>query len=401
MFLPVVFCLVAAVGPQFETAAGPGAKVGTLVGVSENGVTLATSLGKVELPADEVIELRRHGDAQFRPPPGAMHVEFVDKSQLMTREFRVEKSTAMLAVFGSDTIQVPTAWIANVRFQEQPAKIAEQWAEIVGTPRTTDSLVLRKQNALDYLSGVIVEVNADVVKFETDGEKFDVKRSRVEGLIYAAARRGLTKASLCTVVDTAGSRYEAESMALADGALAVVTPAGLKTSIPLDRLDRLEYKVEYLSDLKPESIEQLPYLAIPKVAPSFESRFHRPRFNAALEPGPLRLAGTTYTKGVSLYTRTELVYRLPEKYSRLAAVVGLDPSESHTGSVRLVISGDDKSSAEKSGTGKVLFDRIIQGSEVVPISVDLAGVRRLKVLVDFNGDEISDRVNLCQPRLMR
>jgi hypothetical protein len=103
------------------------------------------------------------------------------------------------------------------------------------------------------------------------------------------------------------------------------------------------------------------------------------------------VTGANYAKGISLYSRTELVYRLPEGVSRLQAVAGLEPTDSAHGNVRLVISGDDR----------VLLERTIQGSEVVPISVPLAGVRRLKVVVDFNGDEVADRLNLCEARLLK
>jgi hypothetical protein len=337
------------------------------------------------------VQLRRQGSTEDRFPPGAMQVELIDGSLLLAREFRVEKNRATIAVFGDNSISVPTASIASVRFYEQSAKIAEEWADIVGTQRTGDTLVLRKAGAIDYLTGVIGDVTNDAVHFETDGEKFEVKRTRVEGLLYAASRRAKLSDAVCAVTDIIGTRFEARTLGLVDNTLEVVTPAGISATIPLDRLQRIDFKVEYLSDLKPESIEQLPYLAIPQASPSVESRFHRPRFNAALETGTLRLGGVTYAKGLSMYSRTEIVYRLPEKYGRLEAVAGLDASESAPGSVRLVVSGDDR----------VLLDRVIEGSEIVPLNVDVGGVRRLKILVDFNGDEVSDRLNICQPRLVR
>ena len=62
--------------------------------------------------------------------------------------------------------------------------------------------------------------------------------------------------------------------------------------------------------------------------------------------------------------------------------------------MRLVIRGDDR----------VLFDREINGrDEPLPIALDVTGVVRLKILVDYgsDGSETADHLDLCDPRLFQ
>jgi hypothetical protein len=60
--------------------------------------------------------------------------------------------------------------------------------------------------------------------------------------------------------------------------------------------------------------------------------------------------------------------------------------------VRLVIEGDDR----------VLLDQALGANDApIPIDLDIAGVARLRILVDY-GDEldVADHLNLCEMRLM-
>ena len=71
-------------------------------------------------------------------------------------------------------------------------------------------------------------------------------------------------------------------------------------------------------------------------------QFYAPRFDRNFDGGPLQLGGTPYRKGLALHGRTELVYRLPDRFSRFRAVAGIDDAVRPGGKVRLVVRGDDK-----------------------------------------------------------
>ena len=71
-------------------------------------------------------------------------------------------------------------------------------------------------------------------------------------------------------------------------------------------------------------------------------QFYAPRFDRGFDSQPLQLGGVDYRKGLALHGRTELVYRLPERFSRFRAVAGIDDAVRPGGKVRLVVRGDDK-----------------------------------------------------------
>jgi hypothetical protein len=148
----------------------------------------------------------------------------------------------------------------------------------------------------------------------------------------------------------------------------------------------------YLGDLKPESIEWTPFFDLGKESPAL-ARFLGPRFDRGRESEIMRLDDKSYKKGVSLTSRTKLVYRLPAGSKRFRALAGIDDAVGNLGSVQLVIQGD----------GRQLYSGKLTGSDAaVDLDLDLAGVRRLTVFVDFGEDmDIADHLNLCEARIVK
>ena len=75
------------------------------------------------------------------------------------------------------------------------------------------------------------------------------------------------------------------------------------------------------------------------------------------------------------------------------AIAGIDDRYRFDGNVTLTISGD----------GKQLLSENLAGSKQVNIDLDLHGVRRLEILVDYGEDKVGygDYLNLCNARLMK
>jgi hypothetical protein len=122
-------------------------------------------------------------------------------------------------------------------------------------------------------------------------------------------------------------------------------------------------------------------------------QFYAPRFDRGFDGPVLRLGGVEYPKGIALHSRTELVYRLPERFSRLLAIAGIPDAVRPGGKVRLVVRGDDK----------VLLQSTFAGSDRPrPIDLDVTGVRRLIILVDFDdGLNRGDQLLLCNARVSK
>ena len=84
---------------------------------------------------------------------------------------------------------------------------------------------------------------------------------------------------------------------------------------------------------------------------------------------------------------------MPSGAKKFKAVAGIDDSVRDVGGVRLVISAD----------GKKIFDKSISGSEgPVNIDLDIAGAKRLTLLVDYGaGLDAGDYLDLAEARILK
>lgn len=368
--------------------------VGSLVELAADRVVVQTSAGNKSLPTISVtaITARAASTAVKSTEKPHVWIELVDGSVLRGSNYRVSKGKARFDLAGGGSQELATRDIVSIRFHEQSPEVAKQWAEILEAERASDVVVLQKNNVLDYLNGVLGDAGDESILFELDGEQIPVKWAKIEGLLYAHPAGRELPAAFCVAVDRAGSRYQVQTAAIDQDDLKVTTPAGVQVTLALSNLAAIEFKVQYLSDLKPESIDWRPFFGT-AAGTKLSAAFYRPRFNRGLERAELRLGDKTYTKGLALHSRTEIVFRLPDKFRSYKCIAGLDDSVRPAGDVRLVIHGDEKQ----------LLDIVITGKdEPRLIDLDLAGVKRLKILVDFGSDlDVADHLNLCDARLLK
>ena len=187
----------------------------------------------------------------------------------------------------------------------------------------------------------------------------------------------------------------------------MTTIGGAKLSWPLDDVHFADFsagKVVFLSDLEPASEQRTPLVGLPASA-LLAANYGRPRRDQSPYGGPLTLwfpggdslasAGHTQTfgKGLALRSRTEQVYRLPRGFTRLVGVAGIEPATSGDGSTRLIITGDERP----------LVDAEITGNQSpLPIELNIAGVKRLKIVVDYGQNlDTGDWLNLCDVRIVK
>ena len=388
--------LLAAAAPepkfQVRTTAGE-SFAGALAEFSAQQIALKTEAARTVVATDSLVSLAPESPPAAPAEKPSVWIELVDGSSLVAVSFEAAEGQAKFETPSREAMTLPTKAIASVRFNSQIAELAAQWSEILAGKHAGDVIVIRKKDSLDFQSGVAGDVSADKVQFTLDGETLSVKRSRVEGLVYFhPAGRELAE-SVCRVTDGAGARFEVEAAQLVEGRLELTTPAGLKAKVALGEIASIDGKIQYLSDLAPESFDWKPYFGEAGASASLKE-FHRPRYNCFLDGGPLRLGKQEFAKGIALYSGSEVTYRLPPgRYRRLKATAGIDDRSRPDGSVRLVILGDDKTLFEGELSGK---------DEPRALDLDLAGVNRLKVVVDFGpGQEVQDHFDLCDARILK
>lgn len=328
----------------------------------------------------------------------AIHVELVDQSLLAASGYTVRGGVAQLVLSGGAKLEIPTRAIRWVRFAAAAGadeKLTKQWSEIAETNADGDLLVVRKSGALDYLEGVQGDIDADKCNFELDKEPVPVPRAKVEGVVYFHSAAAELPDAAGQLLSLDGSRLAIGKVELADDQIRISTPAGVTLSLPLEDISRFDFssgKIAYLSDLDPESATHVPYLGFAE-EPAALREFYKYRRDIGFEQNPLRLDGKTYRKGLSLASRSVLVYKLPGKFRLFRGTIGIDDSVRETGDVRLVIKGD----------GKTLWEGEVRGADPArELELEIAGVKRLEVLVDYGGGlDIGDRLDLCEARVTK
>jgi hypothetical protein len=316
-------------------------------------------------------------------------IELIDGSTLTGLAYAVRSGKAEVATAGGK-VEIATRDIATVRLQALEEGIKDQWARVLAAKRSGDLLVTRKADAIDYHEGALKNVTDDVVEFDLDGELVPVKRTKAFGLVYHHRAERQLPAGICIITDITGAKWTAQSFELAGDKLKWTTPAGVEVTRAATEV-QVDF-CHFLSDLKPESVKWTPYIGAEKDVPS-AVQFFAPRQDRNQDGKQLQLQGKPYAKGLWMHTRTEMVYRLPGKFSRLKAVAGIDDGVRPKGHVRLVIRGDDK----------VLMEEQITGNDPPKnVDVDITGVRRLTIFADWGGAlDVSDHLDLCNARIIK
>lgn len=409
--LIALFALLLAASPEVTATKLDGTfESGELQSWTAQEVVIATQAGTETIPADELLELK------FSTPAGqdAMgpRVELVDGSRLPVSDYSTSKNSAQLQLAhparpDSQPLSIPLEEIRAVQLQSLEPEVAPQWIEIRGLNLPSDVVVVAKRGgkSLDHLECVVGAITKDEVELAVDGNKMRVPRGKVAGVIYYRSNEPHPAAAI--VAGAEGLRIAAANLELRRESLHVTTESGVQLAWPLSDLASVDLsagKVAFLGDLKPASVKWQPLVGLPAAA-SRAIQFGQPRFNRSASGGQLTLAyrdanlavGSpqikTFAKGLALRSHSEVIYRLPVGYSRFLADAGIDPNDSASGNVHVTVFGDDEP----------LFEQSIDGLDApVALDLDVAGVKRLKIVVDYGENlDTGDWLNLCNARIVK
>ena len=410
--IAIVALAVAAPGEVTATRLDGTAVSGQLQAWSPEAVVLKTETDSANIPTADLVSLEL--SAQPMTDVGQPTLELVDGTILPLAEFTADDRTLngrlqSPSPAAPQPIALPLEQVRTVRLKPLDPAILPQWQEIRASQVPNDLLVLIKRGgkSLDYLEGVIGKVTANEVEFTLDEKTIRIAREKVAGLIYYRSAEAPEATPQCVLIGKDGVRISASAVIWKDDVLVVSTVAGLKLLWPLSSIASADFsagKIAFLGDLQPASQSWQSLVGLPPTA-SHAAKFGQPRFNQSATGGPLSLSfpndsGTdgsprteTYAKGLAIRSRTELVYRLPSGYSRFMAVAGIEPAAAASGNVALTIFGDDR----------LLTEATIAGSsQPLPLELDVAGVKRLKIVVDYGQNlDTGDWLNLCDARIVK
>ena len=101
----------------------------------------------------------------------------------------------------------------------------------------------------------------------------------------------------------------------------------------------------------------------------------------------------SYSKGLALRSRTEIVYRLPQGMRRFQAIAGIAPATASQGNVELFFYCDNSQR----------WQGVIDGEQPpVEIGLDIEGVRELTIVVDYGENlDWGDQLHLVEARVTK
>lgn len=378
---------------EINTAKGEHLK-GRLSAISAEAAALKSEGANTptSVPVAEILEMRFPGVRPIPLPvagPGTIQVQFLDGSRLQCSAYRVASNEATLET-ALGKISLPVSAIHFVRFGTSTEKLDEVWRTNLEKEWKKDMLFVRKKDGdnLDYFAGVISGVD-ERVRFilEGDSDETPVLREKVYAMVYVRRAANVRKPTFRLHL-TGGDVLQGTAITWDGSKMQATLPAGSQIAIPIDRLQSLDFssgKVRFLSQMEPREVKYTPYI---------DAVWQHLSRDRNLHGGPLRLAGKTYTRGLSIHSRTYLKYRLAGDFSRFQAVCGIDQLVEGRGDVHVVLRGD----------GRVLHEADIRGTDApTNLDLDVSGVRDLEILVDFgrNQDDIADHLDLADARVTK
>jgi hypothetical protein len=333
-------------------------------------------------------ELVRWGDP-VEPRRGPA-VVLADGGLLLAAPTQLDKQslTAESDLIGG--IRLPLEQVAGLVFRlpadrRQRDAILDRVAEAAGE---SDRVLLANG---DEIAGTIAGLADGTIQLNTTTGPTTVAVDRAAAIVFNPALRR-----------TAENHGLRAWVGLADGSLflaAKLSTPGDKKTMRITLATGQEYTIDtthvvflqplggrvvFLSDLRPAEYRHVPFLDL-----AWNYRDDR---NVA--GGRLRCGESLYLKGIGVHSSARLTYTLDEPYERFQAELGIDDATAGGGSVRYRIFVD--------GKNKFTSEIVRGGMKPVPVSVDLAGAKRLDLVVDFadRADQL-DHANWLDARLIR
>lgn len=388
---------------------------GKLAELSPTQVTITTKSGPQSLPSAGVMWIELPAVTARGEKPAAW-IELLDGSRIVTAGYTSSDGKAQLELLTGSTVEIATRAIRTVRFRPQTPELAGQWREITSQHASADMVVIRKtsmrsieqgenepttitEQSLDQLEGTLLGVSPDSVRFEFDGEKIDIRREKLEGLVYYQAAQREFSPPLARLIDAGGSSWAVRDVQVVENHVTATTVGNIALELPIAAIAKIDFSVgnvAFLSELEADSGVNESAVSLQPANMTYKfSRVFQARSRPPVGAEYFRIGGQRFDSGLALHSPAKLVYRVPEGFRRFRAAVGIDDTVISPGTFDLVVMGDGKELAKH----KFSSD---QPRKAILLDLAIEGVRRVTIVVDpAGGQDIGDQLDLCDARFTK
>ncbi|REJ74288.1 MAG: hypothetical protein DWQ34_25500 [Planctomycetota bacterium] len=376
----LMLLLALGASPEAEVTLIDGAQqTGPLQALTDKVVAVGNEAGAVELDAQNVVEVRFPGAAgedrftQWQ----SVEVRLVDGSLIYCGGYRATNEAATLSSPLLGDLEVPRDRLKSVRLAELETTIEEKWEELRRRESTTDLLVVRKEDALDFLGGAVGEVTGEAVNLLVGQRDIDVPRTRVFGLVTPSPMVDEDRVVCELLLDT-GDRLRLTRAVLDGDQLTGKMASGPEINVPIENVKSIDFglgRLRYLSDLQ----ETAQYKPVGFVTSEFVQKLRK---NENSLGGSLQIGREVFRRGLWIHSGTTLRYRINRDYRKLQGVLGVERSAGNC--ARL----EPRMKVTILADGKPLFEsEVAWGEDPHRLDLDVEGVRDLEIRVEPVSDE--------------
>ena len=363
---------------------------GLLMALDANGVTISADGVKQQLPLKEIRRL------DVLPPPataGTALVGLIDGSRLAVDDIEVsaEQATARLPAGPLALPPDRLHWIAWEAADEgtSPAAQPPAWlAELPADPEG-DIVVIRRDESWQFIACAITAVTAKEVVVLLEDERIPVSRSKLAGLCWL--RGTVTPGSepepaageILLELAKSTLRCRDVSWSAVDGnwhvQLSQATDS--QTVLPADAIAGIDYAFGRRIDLTRRPPAQT------KVDPFFGGLADDPQLRSffAARVVPVADNDEADAHGLLIRPRTEMIWTIPADSRRFRGSLqpGIPTAIAPT-TVVIEVDGTEKFRGELGTRSNG------ESTKSIPVDIDLAGGRQLRLLVDFARRPLDD-----------
>ena len=401
IFLLLLLFGSSSLGADLRTLAGK-TMTGEVVGINDKSIILKTEAGEVATPLADVLELKLQDPGSLPSGTKYSDIELIDGTMLHCTRFAIKKREAELTVVPGIEVRLPLASISYILSGADDAKLREEWQKFLPKRGNRDILVPKTGGVGNFLEGTFGEGDEKGTRIEFEragGGKVLAQLTQIVGLVFFRKADQLPSTDKAFKVHDANRNLlVATKLALGPKGYTITTACGAK----VDYLDankplvaRLDYsggKLTFLSDLEPIRVEET----------SNVDRIDHYRRDKNLEDRALKLAnmtdenGTstvkTFGKGLALHSRTVLVYDIGGDYKDFKALLGVDEDVGGDSRVKLLIEGDNR---------ELFSTEVKRGDKPRPITLDVKGVRHLRITVSSEFLDLGNHLDLVEARVSK
>jgi hypothetical protein len=309
------------------------------------GLSVTTQSGKLaSVPTRDVLALTSGTKPVSDPATRGWRLMLQNGDVLYGDPMGLSGKSLLFKIPELDVLAVPLKRVSTLSGPAYGAAAAQGKQTRVPNLPDHDLVIFRETG--DRLEGLVTGIGETNIQLATEAggatSTTDIALSKIATVVFGGAKppRGIPPLAV-RLSFTSGSVYTTPL----DGqdnpfnwTLSKVTvkdAAGREHSANSDRIVSAEIvggRIVYLTELDPANEEQSSYLGTAWPA----------QFDKNVLGQPLRVARTTYARGIGVHTRSTLVYQLDGTFETLSLRVGLDDSAAPLGEARASIVLDGK-----------------------------------------------------------